>query len=76
LFNGEKRWSIVGMSNNINQQNFSSQDLLGISSSGGGGGGNRGGGGGNRGGGGNFGGSRIIFWLGNKRVLIPLIHLA
>jgi uncharacterized membrane protein YgcG len=75
LFNGEKRWSIVGMSNNINQQNFSSQDLLGISSSGGGGGGNRGGGGGNRGGGGNFGGSQITFWLGNKRVLIPLIHL-
>jgi hypothetical protein len=66
LFNGEKRWSIVGMSNNINQQNFSSQDLLGISSSGGGGGGNRGGGGGNRGGGGNFGGSSDNFLVGQQ----------
>lgn len=63
-----RRISIVGQSNNINQQNFSSQDLLGVTSSGGrggfggfgGGGGNfRGGGGGNRGGGfggGSFGG--------------------
>ncbi|MDI9872989.1 TonB-dependent receptor [Flectobacillus rivi] len=65
LFNGEKRWSIVGMSNNINQQNFSSQDLLGISSSGGGGGGNRGGGGGNRGGG-NFGSSADNFLVGQQ----------
>jgi hypothetical protein len=62
-----RRISIVGQSNNINQQNFSQQDLLGVTSTGGGrggfgggnfggGGGNRGGGGGNRGGGGNFGG--------------------
>lgn len=50
-----RRISLVGQSNNINQQNFSSQDLLGVTSSGN----NRGGGGGNfggRGGGGNFGG--------------------
>lgn len=57
-----RRISIVGQSNNINQQNFSAQDLLGVTSSGGrggfGGGGFRGGGGGGnfRGGGGGFGG--------------------
>lgn len=43
FFNGARRISIVELSNNINQQNFSSQDLLGIS--GGSGGGGRGGGG-------------------------------
>jgi hypothetical protein len=41
-FRGDQRISIIELSNNINQQNFSSQDLLGISGSGGGGG--RGGG--------------------------------
>jgi hypothetical protein len=59
-----RRISLVGQSNNINQQNFSSQDLLGVTSSGGRSGfggpppppGGRGGGGNNRGGGGNFGG--------------------
>jgi hypothetical protein len=56
-----RRISLVGLVNNINQQNFSSQDLLGVTSSGGGGrggfggGGFRGGRGGQRGGG-NFGG--------------------
>lgn len=50
-----KRISLVGLFNNINQQNFSQQDLLGVSS---GGGGMRGGmgGGGMRGGGGPGGG--------------------
>ncbi len=54
FFNGDRRISILGMSNNINQQNFSIQDILGATGSGGGngGGGSRGG----RGGGGNFGG--------------------
>jgi hypothetical protein len=33
LFNGDQRISIIGMSNNINIQNFSSEDLLGISNS-------------------------------------------
>ena len=33
LFNGDQRISIVGQSNNINIQNFSSEDLLGISGS-------------------------------------------
>ncbi len=55
IFKGERRITILGMSNNINQQNFSSEDLLGVSS--GSSGRNRGGGGdrGNwgRGGGGN-----------------------
>lgn len=46
MFNGARRFSILGMSNNINMQNFSSQDLLGVSqsSSGGKGSGGRGGG--------------------------------
>lgn len=66
-----RRISLVGLSNNVNQQNFSSQDLLGVTSSANSGRGNFGGGGGNfrgaggggqrggagqRGGGGNFGG--------------------
>ena len=63
FFKENRRISLVGLTNNINQQNFASQDLLGVTSSGnrgggpGGGGGNFGGGG-NRpgGGGGNFGG--------------------
>lgn len=61
FFNGDRRISVAGLFNNVNQQNFSNEDLLGVTSSGGGanrvGGGNRGGGGGaNRGGGnaGNF----------------------
>ncbi len=52
FFKDDRRISIVGNFNNVNQQNFGSQDLLGITSSGGGG---RGGGRGGRGGGG-FGG--------------------
>ena len=45
FFNGDRRISLVGNFNNINQQNFGSQDLLGVTSAGG-----RGGGGGGRGG--------------------------
>lgn len=60
FFNGDRRISIVGMANNINQQNFSTDDLLGVSSASGGGGnrGQMGGGsrGGGRGGQGNWGG--------------------
>ncbi|MBS1565875.1 MAG: carboxypeptidase-like regulatory domain-containing protein, partial [Bacteroidetes bacterium] len=63
FFKDNRRLSLVGLANNINQQNFSTQDLLGVTSSsgsggrggGGFGGGNRGGGG-NRSGGGGFGG--------------------
>lgn len=59
-FDGDRRLSFIGNFNNINQQNFGSQDLLGVTSSGNSrGGGGRPGGGGNRGGGrpgGGFGG--------------------
>src|SRR6266498_988237 len=57
FFKNNRRVSFVGNFNNINLQNFASQDLLGVTSTGSnrGGGGNFGGGG-NRGGGGNFGG--------------------
>lgn len=50
IFNGDRRISIIGQSNNINQQNFSTDDLLGVSA------GNSGGGGGRRGAGGPGGG--------------------
>ncbi|MFC3416361.1 outer membrane beta-barrel protein [Algoriphagus hitonicola] len=50
LFNGDRRVSILGLFNNINQQNFSSQDLAGLSANASGG---RRGGGGRWGGGGN-----------------------
>ncbi len=58
LFKGDRRISIIGQSNNINQQNFSSQDLLGVLGGGGapGGGGQRGGGGRGGAGGGGRGG--------------------
>ena len=46
FFNNDRRISLIGLVNNVNEQNFSSQDLLGVTSTGGrGGGGNRGGGG-------------------------------
>ncbi|MBK0401957.1 TonB-dependent receptor [Adhaeribacter sp. BT258] len=59
FMNGNRRLTIIGQTNNINQQNFSASDLLGVSSGGGQGGrGGRGGMGGRPGGGpgGNFGG--------------------
>lgn len=54
FFKKDRRISIVGLTNNVNQQNFGSQDLLGLTSSGGRGGGRGGGGGGWGGGGGGF----------------------
>lgn len=55
IFNGDQRISIIGLSNNINQQNFSTEDLLGVVGSSGtgrrGGGGGKGGGPAGRGGG-------------------------
>ncbi|MFA6150320.1 MAG: TonB-dependent receptor [Chitinophagaceae bacterium] len=51
-FNGDRRISIVGLANNINQQNFSADDLLGVSSSSSSGNRGRGGARGGRGGGG------------------------
>ncbi len=58
-FHGNRRISVLGLFNNINQQNFTSQDLLGLSSGGGSGGSGRGGGG--RGSGGNGGGGSSGF---------------
>ena len=55
FFNGNRRISVVGNFNNINQQNFGSQDLLGLTSGGGGGG---------RGGGGRGGGNADNFSVG------------
>ncbi len=46
-FRGNQRISVIGMSNNVNQQNFSSEDLLGISEAAGSGGGRGRGRGGN-----------------------------
>jgi hypothetical protein len=60
FFKGDRRISVIGLFNNINQQNFSSEDLLGVTASGGGrsgGSGNRGGGRMGGGGGGNWGGN-------------------
>lgn len=45
FFKGDQRISVIGLSNNINMQNFSSQDLIGVSGGGGGGRGGSGGGG-------------------------------
>jgi hypothetical protein len=60
MFKSNLRLTFVGMANNVNQQNFASEDLLGISSGGG-----RGGGGGGRGGGaGGFGGGNNGFNIG------------
>ena len=59
-FKGERRLSVLAQSNNVNEQNFGTEDLLGVvgnSNQGGGGRGGRGGGqgGGGQGGGGNGG---------------------
>lgn len=66
FFKGNRRLSLVGNFNNINQQNFSTQDLLGVTSSGGGGGFAGRGGGGRGGGGGNFGGGGDNFNVGQS----------
>ncbi len=51
FFKGDQRLSVIGLTNNINQQNFSTQDLMGVV---GGGSSRRGGPGGRRGGPGNM----------------------
>jgi len=59
IFDGDRRISIIGLSNNVNQQNFAFQDLLGLMGSGGSGFRGRGGGGDfSRGGGGGRGRGR------------------
>ena len=56
IFNGDQRISLIGQSNNINIQNFSTEDLLGVVGSGG----NRRRGGGRRGRGGRGGGGGSV----------------
>lgn len=59
FFKGNRRISVLGLSNNVNQQNFSAEDILGAT------GGSQGGGrGGRRGGGGN--GSNNNFMVGQQ----------
>lgn len=74
LFKGDQRISILGLFNNINQQNFSSQDLAGVTANttggGGGRGGRPGGGGGGPGGGGFGGGGNNNFLVGNSGGII------
>lgn len=55
FFKGDTRISVIALSNNVNQQNFSPDDLMGVMNASGGGGGRGGGRGGFRGGGGNTG---------------------
>ncbi len=62
FFHGDRRITLIGLSNNINLQNFSPQDLLGVSS---GSGNNRGGGGG-RGSFGGGGNSASNFFVGQQ----------
>lgn len=70
FFNGDRRISIIALSNNINQQNFSTDDLLGVTSTssgqGRGGGGYRGRSGGSRGGGGYGGSAASNFLVGQQ----------
>jgi hypothetical protein len=77
-FNGDRRVTVLVQSNNINQQNFSTDDLLGVSAGSSGGGGGRRGGGGPGGGrpGGGGGGSDAGGFLVNVRNGISTTHAA
>lgn len=68
IFNGDQRITLLGQSNNINQQNFATEDLAGIMSSSGGGRERRGGGskGGGRPGSGSSGGDVNDFLIGEQ----------
>src|SRR5690606_14982895 len=61
MLSGNRRISLVGLTNNVNQQNFATEDLAGVTSSGGRGRGGFGGGG--RGG---FGGGQGNFLTGDQ----------
>ncbi|MCU7497416.1 MAG: outer membrane beta-barrel protein [Ignavibacteria bacterium] len=70
FFNDERRISLLGLVNNVNEQNFSNEDLLGVMQGSGGGGrgrGGMGGGGGMRGGMGGFGGGSAQNFMVNSR---------
>ncbi len=60
FFNGPSRFSVIGLANNINQQNFATEDILGALGGNGGGGRGGSGGGPRSGGGGNGGGGSNI----------------
>ena len=62
FFNGNRRIALIGLTNNINQQNFSQQDILGVLSSGS----NNNGRGGNAGGRGGPGGGQNNFLSGTS----------
>lgn len=66
MFKGDQRFSVLGLFNNINQQNFSSQDLAGVSANSSGGGPRGPGGGGGAGGGRWGGGGNNNFYVGNS----------
>ena len=72
ILKDSRKISLVGNFNNVNTQNFASQDLLGVTSSGstrggqGGGGSGRGGGGGGTRGGGGAGGNTSNFLVGQQ----------
>ncbi|WP_425575759.1 outer membrane beta-barrel protein [Nemorincola caseinilytica] len=66
IFNGDRRISLLGLTNNINQQNFSSEDILGVSGGSGGGRGGGGRGGGGRGGNNWGGGQGNNFMVGQQ----------
>ncbi|MDF2437069.1 MAG: hypothetical protein K0Q95_1445 [Bacteroidota bacterium] len=76
FFKGDRRLSIVSQSNNINEQNFSSEDLAGVMSSGQGGGGRgmQGGGPGGPGGGNWGGGNNSSNFLVNAKNGISTTH--
>lgn len=66
FFDDDRRISVLGMTNNVNQQNFSQEDLAGVMSSGASGRGGRGGrGGGSRSGSGAGGASTSNFMVGS-----------
>ncbi len=69
FFNGDQRISVIGMSNNINIQNFSTDDLLSVTGSGGDGRGR-----GRRGGGGSWGSSDTDNFLVNAQNGIARTH--
>lgn len=76
LFDGDRRISFIGLSNNINEQNFSAEDLVGVLGGGGRGRGGFRGGGGSRGsrGGGGWGGDSAGDFLVDQRGGISKTH--
>lgn len=74
IFNGDQRISLIGQSNNINIQNFATEDLLGVVGSGGNRRGRGGRGGGGRGRGGRGGGSSVNDFLVQQQGGVATTH--